>query len=314
MRRFLELATLPAMALFVVLMGCAGQTQPEVPLDLPQIASDQARIVLTREKQLAGAGSPIVFLDIGENLSPNAMLYIKGVPVEDILTRRDFASTSLTGIRYTEISLWFDRSRVNPLYCSDIGSGCIKYHWRWPKEAFGGFLYGTGVVIQHDCETRLGYFANDAVLRKMKNRQFESILMTGIPNCKIDLPAFMMDQEPRISAVPELHGYYALATAAEFVSSDKYITVPGYQTTYTEIYRYTPIDDRKVSRNVQVLGSAEVGDTLIWDRRPGVMRLGSAWWDGLGFMQGNVTVEPGKTYYIQYTTKAGQRWELTKVE
>ena len=74
------------------------------------------------------------------------------------------------------------------------------------------------------------------------------------------------------------------------------------------------IDLNKISRKVQIAGSVEVGGTLIWDRSPGLMRLGSAWHDGLGIMPNNINIEPNKTYFIHYTTRAGQRWELTHVE
>ena len=44
------------------------------------------------------------------------------------------------------------------------------------------------------------------------------------------------------------------------------------------------------------------------------MRLGSAWWDGLGIMQENVVVEAGRTYHIHYKTGIGLRWEVTDVQ
>ena len=34
------------------------------------------------------------------------------------------------------------------------------------------------------------------------------------------------------------------------------------------------VDRNLVSDNTQVIGSAQVGETLIWDRKPGKMRLG----------------------------------------
>lgn len=58
----------------------------------------------------------------------------------------------------------------------------------------------------------------------------------------------------------------------------------------------------------------EVWNTLIRDRKPGLMRLGALWSDAVGFMPENLRVEAGKTCFIRYTTHMGQRWALSKDE
>lgn len=303
--------------LWLVVAGCAGQTQPEIPAALPNIDPGMARIVLTREKQLAGAGSPIVFIDIGENISPNAMMYIHDVAVEEILQQKDFAATSITGYRGDEIFLWFDSKRVNPLSCGDFGNGCIKYHWRWPQEGDGGFLYGAGLFIREDCKTLLGHLADSWLVKKIADNGFSTIAFDEILNCYFPSSVDFGPRNQKIYVVPEVGGYYAFATAPEYVMelSGKEVFVAGSSgRKIRNVYEYVPIDDSEISRNVEVIGSAEVGDTLIWDRKPGIMRLGSAWWDGLGIMQENVLVEAGRTYYIHYTTGIGLRWELTDVQ
>jgi len=302
-------------SLWFVVTGCAGQTQPDIPATLPSIDSGMARIILTREKQLAGAGSPIVFLDIGENISPNAMLYIKVEAVEEILHREDFAATSLTGFLGNEIFLWADPALVNPLACGDFDSGCIKYHWRWPREGDGGYFYGTGLIIREDCKTYLGHLAENRIVKKIVNNEYSTIAFNEIPNCQSSSYVDYGPRDQTVYVVPEVGGYYAFATAPEYVMelSGNKVLIDG-SWFIEHAYEYVPIDDSEISRNVEVIGSAEVGDTLIWDRKPGVMRLGSAWWDGLGIMQENVVVEAGRTYYIHYTTGLGLRWELTDVQ
>lgn len=304
-----------AISLVFLFSGCATQTKPFIPDGIPVMEQGIARVVLVREKQLAGAGSPIVFLDVGENITPNAMMYIKVINIEDVLGKINFASTVLTGITFDNMFLWFDPEHVNPLYCGDIGGNCIKYHWLWPQKKAGSFLYGTGVIIHQDCETKLGYLADESMLNKFMDHKLQTVVLSEIPNCDIE-SSILHSYKQKIYIAPELNGYYALTTTPEFVSemSDIPFAIVGYRRTITRTYEYVPIDDGEISRNIQVSGSAEVGDTLIWDRKPGIMRLGSAWWDGLGFMPENMYVEAGKTYYLRYTTRMGQRWELVKIE
>lgn len=304
-------------SLWFIVTGCAGQTQPQIPPALPSIDAGMARIVLTREKQLAGAGSPIVFLDIGENVSPNAMLYIKNQAVEQILQKKDFAATSLTGLRGDEIFLWADPKLVSPLACGDFDGGCIKYHWRWPQEGDGGFLYGTGLIISGDCKTRLGHLAEHGIVKKIANNEYPTIAFNEIPNCHFSSYVDHGPRDQKIYIVPEVGGYYAFATAPEYVmalSGGEVFVAGSTRRKIQHVYEYVPIDDSEISRNVEVIGSAEVGDTLIWDRKPGIMRLGSAWWDGLGIMQENIVVAAGRTYYVHYTTGIGIRWEFTDVQ
>lgn len=313
----------------VLISGCAGQTKPDIPADLPLLKNSEARVILTREKQIAGAGSPMVIIDIGENIQPNAMMHIVYKPIEDILGEENFAT--IIGVSVGDIFLWFNPELVKPLYCGAIGDGCIAYHWRWPKKNYGTFLYGTGVIVHNNCKTDLGHFADGKMLEEIRGNNLKTIRISKIPNCDF-YPSGLSDEEilkilemhpltdfgKRISKIyvtPELDGYYALATAPDYVpSTTELVVIQGAKLQRVSIYEYVPIDDEKISRNVQVIGSVEVGDTLIWDRKPGIMRLGAAWWDGVGFMPKNITVEAGKTYYLHYTTRMGQRWELKGVE
>lgn len=87
-----------------------------------------------------------------------------------------------------------------------------------------------------------------------------------------------------------------------------------------------PSGHEKDTHKVQVTGKILGGDTLIWDRKPGLMRIGALWGafikteNILEITPGNIIVEPGRTYYLQYElsltdkTWRGDRWTITGVE
>jgi hypothetical protein len=146
--------------------GCAGKTKPDIPDQVPPIGKGMARIVLTREAQLAGAGSPIYIVDTG-------------------------------------------------------------------GEAFGSHLVYT----------------------------------------------------------PEGGRVFP-----ERVESD-----------YADI--------RNIHEHSALIGRLIVGETLIWDRTPGIMRPVAIWHDGPDHTTRNIRVDAEKTYFLHYTTRLfGDRWEVTKVQ
>ena len=243
MRRYFKVAILPFIAVSFLLCGCAGQTKPYIPGDIVQLKDDEARVILTREKQIAGAASSVIFIDAGKEIVPNAILYLHNLDIEDLIKNENVASVSGGLIDF----MWFNPKRVRPLHCGNMKDGCINYNNRWPRKNKQNILFGKGKHVVLD-------EANNEI--KYKTR-------------------FLIDD--KIDAV------------------------------------VTP-DGRLIHPNAQVIGSAEVGDTLIWDRQPGIMRLGSVWYDGIGFMPQNIHVESGRTYFIHYTTRLGQRWELERIE
>jgi uncharacterized protein YceK len=84
--------------------------------------------------------------------------------------------------------------------------------------------------------------------------------------------------------------------------------------------------NKQRARKVQVVGKIGSGDTLIWDRKPGLMRIGALWGafikseNIVEITPGNIEVEAGKTYYLKYEislgdhTNRGDRWTITRVE
>lgn len=64
-----------------------------------------------------------------------------------------------------------------------------------------------------------------------------------------------------------------------------------------------------------LIGRLNVGETLIWDRTPGIMRPVAIWHDGPDNMSRNIKVDSGKTYFLHYTVRAfGDRWEIMEIK
>jgi len=306
--------------LAILFSGCGSQPEKYISDSLPELSNDMSRIVLTREKQFAGAGSSVVFLDIGKNILSNAMIYIAGIDVEKILDVEDFASNA--GVGSGDILLWFNSELFTPLKCGNSNENCLKYHRRWPKDNKTGFLYGGGLIISKEVLSQDEGIKS--IIEKIRNNALSTVKVSETDAFNLELlesprgyladaPPYLANENinPELFVVPEVNGYVALALYGGVELTDKRSNDEWKREV---VYRYRPIDNKRLSRNVQVLGSAEVGDILVWDRKPGIMRLGSAWHDGLGFMPKNMTVEAGKTYFINYTTRVGQRWELRKVD
>jgi hypothetical protein len=296
------------------LTGCAGPTKPDVPTHLPVLGEEMARIVFTREKQVAGAGSPFIVIDIGDQIEPNAMIHMAGLTLDEVLAQENVASEIGTPVNF----LWFDATTVRPLYCADNGPGCIVYHWLWPREDQGGLLFGSGVQIQANCFIVYLPLIDDEFYREIMRYERKPV---GLPVDHACIKEHLLvphensksKERLAISKTKRVQGYsyppdsFYLITGL-FRSSDS-MGETQFTTLTAEI-----LTNQQLSRELQVLGSTEVGETLIWDRKPGIMRLGSVWYDGVGFMPRNVMVEAGKTYYVHYTTRLGPRWELKRIE
>ena len=79
------------------------------------------------------------------------------------------------------------------------------------------------------------------------------------------------------------------------------------------------IDNRQIHRNVEVVGSLDPKTTVIWERAPGIMRLGAVCENiryGSVISPQNIPVVAGKTYYVDFQVKPGRGafWTLVKTE
>lgn len=293
-------------SLSFLLYGCASQTRPFIPTDIPPINKDEARIIFTRENQIAGAISPIIIIDIGDNIEPNAFIYMRGLDVEDILKGENIASIAGVFIDF----MWFNPNRVKPLYCKAVDSSCITYNNRWPKKNVNNFLFGSAALVKYSCQISYEHDNYSNTSKNLFDGKLETINLSDQSTCKIirDGSLFLdiSSMDIQVFHVPESDGYFLPYATPISIKSGLIENIDNLVTSMAK--------KRTLSKNAQVIGSTEVGDTLIWDRRPGVMRLGSVWHDGVGFMPKNINVEAGKTYFVHYTTRLGQRWELKKIE
>ena len=304
--------------------GCASTPLELGALDrLPAVTDDKARIVVTREKQLAGAGSPIVILDIGEGIQANGMFYSRDQSVEEIQRTKNYAS--ITGVTSDRLWLWFNPNEVDPLICTAASTHCIADHWRWPKAQRGTLLYGHMIVVDNDCVVQFDAEFTHDWFEALRQNSLEPTDLRSMSSCD---KLTYYGQDKIASLVPFIDKLIVEDFFIDFLDGP----VTGYLmpsqagyaipmlfaaerhldgATWRVDYQAFPLDPKRVSRNVQVVGTVEVGDMLVWDRAPGTLRLGSAWWDGLGFMPDNLQVEAGKTYHLHYTTRFNdQRWEL----
>jgi hypothetical protein len=326
--------------------ACFGTTKPYIPDHTEPLADGMARIILTREKQLAGAGSPIEILDIGENVNPNSMMacsYMReGNKLMDV---RELAKPQYDYWVNTEF-LWTNPSQVTSVSCGTSHGECGT---ELKNELIGqeGFLRGdvglllsenyyalrltghrrsssrpTGILVgDTDAWTSRPVVSKKApplidpsisLLEKIRQQQFETV----------EIPV-------RILSSGEYRNLQGLRISESklplvFHSVIKYKGDPGNAAALQRGYFYSIIiqksilliDNRYIDRNVQLIGRVRTGDTLIWDRKPGTLRLGALWHDGIGFMREDITIESGKHYFIHYTTKMPPkpRWELVKVE
>ena len=78
MKKFVRAGIFSVLGLSLLLCGCIGKTKADIPDGIPPLADDAVRIILTRERQVAGAASTVVFIDIGENIDPNGIMAPEG--------------------------------------------------------------------------------------------------------------------------------------------------------------------------------------------------------------------------------------------
>jgi hypothetical protein len=94
--------------------------------------------------------------------------------------------------------------------------------------------------------------------------------------------------------------------------------VEGAEAVAVLALRKRALDIRFVDGNVQAICEMGFGDTLIWDRAPGNMRLGAVLErDGIfTLMRGFIEVKAGRTYYVDFKIQSlgSTLWELRKIE
>lgn len=354
---------------FVILtinMTNCGTTKPYIPQELDKPNGDMARIVVTRENQLAGAGSSFELIDVGANIDANGMIAVALLNHEQVIQNPQIlhVNKQLLQNNYIFLSnIWPLEELVKPEYDYFVTT---VFFWANPsklKYLFCGSANGVcGNELKEELIEKEGFLRGDVGLYQSKEIYALRLAGHTVSPAKIsgmligDPVAF--NQEPILSKHPPKLIKPDLALMKRVRRYDVGFTEIGKDLTFRSYpvqaiegvgaeaplvfhtnYKYEPvqkvnappnslpnypvlifrriqlIDHRVISHNVQLIERLSVGETVIWDRKPGKLRLGAIWNDGVGFMREDIEVEAGKTYYIHYATKMAfkPRWELIQV-
>lgn len=255
-----------AFMLLLFLAGCATQTKHFTPSNLARLDNGLARIVVTREKQIAGMTTPVYIVDIGEQLASNG----------EILVRIG------NWIKEPGLSLWYTPIMPNTFFKSP-----------------GGFM-----LIP---DSKISFQQSDLSLEDILDKNLNAVIYVDYLTCDpARLNTLFCGDEKK-----QCHAEFK----QELTRNDGSI-----------LNTLDSVKDQAARRNIQVTGKVEGGDTLIWDRQPGLMRIGALWGafnkteNIIELTPGNIMVEPGKTYYLHYEislgdkTWQGDRWTITRVE
>lgn len=244
--------------------GCASAGGPFIPENLAQLNPERARIVVSRERQLAGKYTPVYIIDIGKHLDDNSEMFVR---------IGNF-------IQEPGLHLWYAPAMMNSF-------------------SPGGFMVLPG--------SNITFSESGLRLDDLLTKNLNAVIYVDRLRCN-----------PR-------------AVSTLFCGDGKKDCMAPWkqdlnnkQGVILDRGRSIPSDIK--SRRVQVAGPLLGGETLIWDREPGLMRLGALWGsnnqadDTLELTPGNIAVEAGKTYYLHYEISlgdhvgSGDRWKITRVE
>lgn len=333
-----------------MLIGCVGRVKPYVPEGLPKVSSDKARIVLTRQSQLSSPG-PYIFFDIGENIEPNALLSgrLCALSMQDpnIILVPDFTSTfsgtmmaapTTAGIKPEDTGITLERlvkEDINEFFFVDL-------LWCDSKTIRAMSCGNDQEVCERSCDK--GFIAGDIALVwesgiafGMKGDFYGIIVKVSKDTAKTDLPIELVHYLESIDITQIRNGDLEKVTIIQGKEGFRipvsnatlaFTKTPGrvlFKTSkswgsWENVHKYVSIiDNRQVHRNVEVVGSLQPGKTVVWERDPGVMRLGAVCENiryGSSISPHNMQVEAGKTYYIDFQVKSarGAFWTHVKTE
>lgn len=338
-----------------------GTTKPFIPQGLDKPNSNMARIVVTRENQLAGAGSQFELIDVGTNINANGMIAVALMNHEQVIQNPQFLLNNKELLQKDYIlssNIWPLEELIKPEYDCFVTT---VFFWANPNKLHYRFCGRANSICGNELKEEL--IKNDGFLRGdvglYQSTEAYALRLAGhtVSPAKTsgmfigDPAAF--NQEPILSKRPPKLIKPDLALMERirrydigFTEIAKDLTYGSYSVQAIEgigaeaplvfhaNFKYKPmqkvnalpnslpnhpvliwrdiqlIDHRVISHNVQLIERLAVGETVIWDRKPGKLRLGAIWHDGVGFMREDIEVEAGKTYFLHYTTRMGQRWEL----
>ena len=193
-----------------ILWGCTGQTKPYIPNPIQPILQDRARIIVTRERQIAGAATPIFIVDVGQAIESNAAAFVR---VGNFIKEK--------GLR-----LWY----------SPIGEISVipseNYRFEESEQQLDDLISNNS-----NAEIYVDYLRCDP--DKIRS------LFCGDAKSRCD--------EPFKKGLASTQGY-----------------IMGDKVKYSKLKK-----NGKEVLKVEVIGKIGVGDTVKWERKPGIMRIGA---------------------------------------
>jgi hypothetical protein len=350
----------------LLLNGCASTPKPYVPEQLPQISAGKARILVSRESQLAGARWNLDLVDIGEGIAPNGLIAYRFLRTDYFVTLDSLPRERLSGNLSFDF-FWRNPNLIKSLYCGNGKQTCERSFGHGFYRGDLGLLWDSGVALGLTGKNNLEVVQNgrrlledlDPTLQFINKifgqerkpeyppltvaRKFQELykrpsliplmesirsgqLSTSLINEPIDLGIFGTQLgeptlHPEVAADLGKLGGVAMQRedfkASRLQAADMNILLttgmPYFRVNTPNVYnRFMLIDDRDVSRQIQVIDQLGTGDTVVWEREPGLMRLALIWYDGIDIMPQDIMVEAGKTYHIHYTVRHPKtaRWEI----
>ncbi len=334
----------------VYMTGCAGQVQPYVPSDLPKVTPGKARIVLTRQSQFASPG-PYVFFDIGDNIVPNALLSGRvgaigfqkssvtmvpnlvgsfrgsmmpvvtnaGVELKETgVTLDTLVKENIDQSFFIDL-LWCDPATFRTLSCGKEGKGC-------KSSCEKGFVAGD-IAMVWDTGIALGMKGNFyKEIKKASGDNKGNVLPPEIMNYieSFNMDSIKKDELNKVVLFRDRQGFsspdHEATLAFTKTIGKKIFKKPSEGGSWDAVHKYVSIlDNRQIHRNVEVVGSLQPERTLIWERDPGILRLGTVCENltyGSVLSPHNIEVEAGRIYYIDFQVKPGRGafWTLAKTE
>jgi hypothetical protein len=298
----------------ILLLGC-GTTKPYYNPNQAAPSPGKARIVFTREGEALGAAIKINVFEYGKNCDSNGIIAI----------RKDIYKNYPEIIRVD--LLWFDNDLVQY-----ISKGPSSGKSSDLKSENGEFLMGDLLLtcnnsIENSDHSFTGdkngniKLFNDDNKKTAKETQYQIQIQTNIAwllnameipikerNAKIaEIIQSIRDKdfEPTTCNVKVEKGskvvdsYYT--DCYKLRDSDPKFTLPGklacvlsFVSNENKFLNLRQIED------VRMIGTLTVGQTIVWDRQPGEIKLGTFDYSGGRIFLKKLTLEEGTTYYIRY--------------
>lgn len=212
--------------------------------------------------------------------------------------------------------LWCDSKTIRSLSCGNQGqAGCANSCDKGFIAGDMALVWDSGIAIgtKGDLADALGK-AFGAKLPAELHTYLKSFDMATLQNNELETVATFEGRQG--FKIPNSEATMAFTKTPR----KTVLKQPEGGDSWRAVHKYVGvIDNRLIHRNVEVVGSLNPKATVIWERAPGVMRLGAACENiryGSVISLRNISVAAGKTYYVDFQVKPGRGafWTLVKTE